>query len=64
MARACYNPEEAIGLWKRMSEALPKNAEFLSTHPAPDSRISAIEGWMDEANQERMAHCFSGNNNS
>jgi len=58
MARACYNPEEAVALWQRMGEALPKDAEFLSTHPASESRVHAIEGWMPEAMREREKHCM------
>lgn len=44
MAQAGFRPEEAVTLWQRMGAATDRRApEFLATHPAPDSRIEAIE---------------------
>lgn len=51
MAMAGYDPHTAIGFWKRMS-AEKKGAaspEFLSTHPADQTRIRNIEDLMPEA---------------
>jgi predicted Zn-dependent protease len=44
MVRADYDPREAIALWQRMEAARGSGPpEFLSTHPAPQSRIEALE---------------------
>ena len=50
MARAGYDPRGAIPFWERMNaQAGPRPPEFLSTHPAPQSRIAALKGYMPEA---------------
>ncbi|MEW6665007.1 MAG: M48 family metallopeptidase [Thermodesulfobacteriota bacterium] len=49
-ARAGYDPREAVPFWARMNEkggAAPP--EFLSTHPAPASRIEDIKRHLPEA---------------
>lgn len=49
-ALAGYDPREAPRLWERMQEAgggAPP--EFLSTHPAPETRIQNLNAWMPEA---------------
>ena len=49
MARAGYDPHEAISLWKKMMAA-EKSAppQFLSTHPASANRIAELESHMPQ----------------
>lgn len=44
MARAGYNPKAAITLWQKMDKASQSQPpEFMSTHPAHDTRISGLQ---------------------
>jgi predicted Zn-dependent protease len=50
MAKAGYQPDEAVAFWQRMaksSQGAPP--EFLSTHPSDARRINQIRGWLPEA---------------
>jgi len=53
MARAGYDPEEAVAFWKRFAEFNKKNGAetlwFLRTHPLDDTRIRSIQEWIPEA---------------
>jgi predicted Zn-dependent protease len=51
MARAGYDPREAIPFWERMSKQEGKSSppQFLSTHPAPQTRIADIKKYLPEA---------------
>ena len=50
MARAGYDPREAIPFWERMSRQGEKRPpQFLSTHPAPETRIAGIKKYLAEA---------------
>ncbi|WP_372751984.1 M48 family metallopeptidase [Labilibaculum sp.] len=50
MAMAGYNPQEAVAFWTRMSESSGQSTpEFLSTHPADDTRVKDLQEFMPEA---------------
>jgi len=50
MAMAGYNPAEAVEFWKRMGESGgQKPPEFLSTHPADDTRVKDLQAYLPEA---------------
>lgn len=52
MARAGYDPRQAITLWQNMERASKGSTmEFLSTHPAADTRIANLEALMPKAMQ-------------
>lgn len=45
MARSGYDPNAAVSVWKKMmaTEGSRGPAEFLSTHPSPDTRIEQLQ---------------------
>ena len=52
MAKAGYHPAAALEVWQRLAEAGRGQArppEFLSTHPAPETRLRQIQAWIPEA---------------
>jgi predicted Zn-dependent protease len=53
MARAGYDPRQAVGFWKRMARASKgkEPPEFASDHPSDEHRIERIEKWLPEAEQ-------------
>jgi predicted Zn-dependent protease len=50
MAKAGYDPAEAIALWQRMEAASgSRQPQWLSTHPAPGTRVAQLREWLPEA---------------
>lgn len=51
MAMAGYDPEAAVSFWQRMAASKDgaQMPEFLSTHPASETRINNIQDYMNEA---------------
>jgi predicted Zn-dependent protease len=51
MAKAGFNPEESVRLWKNMSSggSSQQPPEFLSTHPSHETRIARLNKAMPEA---------------
>jgi len=51
MARAGYQPREAVAFWKRMQRASKgkEPPEFASDHPSDEHRIERIQTWLPEA---------------
>lgn len=54
MARAGYNPEEAIAFWQRFAEYNKARGgsnmpAFLRTHPLDEKRIEQLKSWLPEA---------------
>lgn len=61
-AAACFNPQEAIPLWERMSAASGASGqpEFASTHPNPGTRIQNLQSLMPKAMEYRAKYCEQG----
>ncbi len=58
-AAACYDPQQSIGLWERMSQSSGGEAppEFASTHPNPGTRIQTLQSLMPKAMEYRQKFC-------
>jgi predicted Zn-dependent protease len=58
-AAACYDPQEAIPLWERMSQlgGGQRQPEFASTHPDPANRIQQLQAMMPQAQAFRAKYC-------
>jgi predicted Zn-dependent protease len=50
MAMAGYDPHEAVEFWQRMSQSgEQKPPEFLSTHPADQTRVKNLREYLPKA---------------
>jgi metalloendopeptidase OMA1, mitochondrial len=60
MARAGYDPEEAVRFWERFAEVNRHSGGatpwFLRTHPLDEDRIARLESWMPEAKAQFQPH--------
>jgi predicted Zn-dependent protease len=54
MARAGYDPRQAVAFWKRMQRASKgkEPPEFLSDHPSDAHRVERVRSWLPEAERE------------
>jgi len=59
LVRACYDPREAPDLWKRMGEigGGQRPPEWMSTHPASETRAENFRKWMPDAIAEYERRC-------
>ncbi len=58
MARACYDPAAALAVWQRFAQLGRQAAPtFLSTHPAPQKRMSRLRQWLPEARAQYLRRC-------
>ena len=59
LVRACYDPREAPELWERMGEIGKgeRPPEWMSTHPASETRAENFRQWMPDAIAEYEARC-------
>ena len=58
MARAGYDPDQALAFWKRMLRASKgkEPPEFLSDHPSDAHRVERIKSWLPEAKRAYVRH--------
>ena len=59
LVRACYDPREAPELWERMGKigGGKRPPEWMSTHPASETRAANFRRWMPEAIAKYEAKC-------
>ena len=59
LVRACYNPREAPELWQRMGEigGGQRPPEWMSTHPASETRAENFRQWMPSAIEMYESRC-------
>ena len=59
LVRACYDPREAPELWERMGQLSrgQRPPEWMSTHPASETRAENFRIWMPEAIAQYEQRC-------
>lgn len=63
LVRACYDPREAPELWERMGQlgGGERPPEWMSTHPASETRAENFRRWMPEAVAYYERNCSVSN---
>ena len=65
LQRLLFDPRESVALWKNMKAASGgAPPEFLSTHPAPDTRIADLQARMEPAVRKYERAAGSGRGSS
>lgn len=61
-AAACYDPQESVPLWQRMSQGAggQNPPEFASTHPSAGTRIEHLQSLMPKAMEYQAKFCAEG----
>ncbi len=58
LVRACYDPREAPELWNRMGQVGGQRPpEWMSTHPASETRAANFRAWMPSAIEMYESRC-------
>ena len=59
LVRACYDPREAPELWQRMGQigGGQRPPEWMSTHPASETRAANFRAWMPAAIEMYESRC-------
>jgi predicted Zn-dependent protease len=62
LVRACYDPREAPELWERMGKlgGGQRPPQWMSTHPASETRAANFREWMPDAVAEYERRCGQG----
>jgi len=62
LVRACYDPREAPELWERMGKlgGGQRPPQWMSTHPASETRAANFREWMPDAVAEYERRCGRG----
>lgn len=62
MAKAGFDPQQAVGLWQKMATLGDAGPEFLSTHPSPANRAKALTELQPTAQPHYQAARSAGRN--
>jgi predicted Zn-dependent protease len=62
MARAGYDPHEAIAFWQRMTEmaGAGQPPQFMSDHPSHETRVAQLQQLLPKAMEEYQRSAAAG----